>query len=108
MGSGASRRRTASAAPANSAGQDQTDAARSLGRIFQSGGINKVILIRHANAKPRDQAAAAVEAGSVFKPGTPFGNSWTIGDLTRPLTEEGEQQAGRSAAVRWARLARAR
>ena len=58
MGSGASRRRPASAAPANDAGQDPTDAARSLGRIFQSGGISKVILIRHANAKPRDQAAS--------------------------------------------------
>ena len=34
-----------------------------------------------------------VEAGTVLKPDTPFANAWTVGDLTRQLTEKGESQA---------------
>ena len=88
MGGGLSRsKRPVSAAPA----------ARRLGRVLKDAGIAKVILIRHANAKPRDPEAAAVEAGTVLKPETPFANAWTVGDLTRPLTEKGEVQAAAAA-----------
>ena len=96
MGGGASKNpnRAQSAAP-------KTDAAvaAKLGKVLATGNITKVILIRHANAKPRDPEAAAVEAGQVLKPETPFANAWTVGDLVRPLTEKGEQQAADSRAA---------
>ena len=85
MGSGASKK----------AGARPQTARRTseLGSVLSAAGITKVILIRHANAQPRDLEAAAVEVGMVCKPGTPFANSWTVGDLVRPLTPKGEEQA---------------
>ena len=85
MGSGASKK----------AGARPQTARRTseLGSVLSSAGITKVILIRHANAQPRDHEAATVEVGAVIKPGTPFANSWTVGDLIRPLTAKGEEQA---------------
>jgi broad specificity phosphatase PhoE len=35
----------------------------------------------------------AAEFGDVLKPDTPHANAWTIGDLTRTLTEKGRDQA---------------
>ena len=94
MGGGASKNRPVSAAP-----KTNTDVAKKLGKAFDDGGIKKVILIRHANAKPRDPDAAAVEAGTVLKADTPHANAWTVGDLTRGITEKGEQQAKASKAA---------
>lgn len=90
MGAGASkggRSRPASAAPNSTA---------RLGAVLSGAGITKVVMIRHANAKPRDLEAAAAEAGaaSVLKPDTPFANAWTVGDLKRELTDKGAEQAG--------------
>ena len=73
-----------------------------LGSILSDAGITKVIMIRHANAKPRDLQAASQEVAEldglqshrgVLKPGAPFANSWTVGDLTRELTPKGQEQA---------------
>jgi len=96
MGGGASKNRPVSAAP-----KTNTDVAKKLGKAFDDGGIKKVILIRHANAKPRDPDAAAVEAGTVLKADTPHANAWTVGDLTRGITEKGEQQAKASRRPIW-------
>lgn len=76
--------------------------AAALGEVLSKAGIDKVVMIRHANAKPRDHAAAEAEVAEVdglkshrgvLKPDTPFANSWTVGDLTRGLTPKGEEQA---------------
>ncbi len=90
MGGGASKK---------AAARPQSARASDLGRVLSSAGITKVILIRHANAQPRDPEAAAVEAGTVLKPDTPFANAWTVGDLTRALTAKGEDQAAAAAAA---------
>ena len=90
--------RPASAAPAGMLSREQVE-AKKLGRVLADRGVKKVILIRHANAKPRDPEAAAVEAGAVLKPETPHANAWTIGDLTRPLTDKGEEQAAAAKAA---------
>lgn len=84
---------------ASSKGKDNTTP---LGVLLSGAGIKKVLMIRHANAKPRDLEAAAVEAGetaSVLKPDTPFANAWTVGDLRRDLTDKGQEQA--AAASSW-------
>jgi len=84
---------------ASSTGKDNTTP---LGVLLSGAGIKKVLMIRHANAKPRDLEAAAVEAGetaSVLKPDTPFANAWTVGDLRRDLTDKGQEQA--AAASSW-------
>jgi broad specificity phosphatase PhoE len=73
--------------------------AADLGQLLAGSGITKIVLIRHANAAPRNPEAAAVEAGTVLKPNTPFANAWTVGDLTRDLTDKGREQA--SAAKVW-------
>lgn len=73
--------------------------AQHLGKLLSDAGITKVLFIRHANAAPRDPQAAAVEAGTILKPNTPFANAWTVGDLARPLTATGEEQA--TAASSW-------
>merc|ERR1719238_1883247 len=103
MGGGISRSRPASAAPTKSgktaAGVVTANGSLALGSVLSKAGITKVIMIRHANAKPRDPEAAAVEAGTVLKPDTPFANAWTVGDLTRELTEKGNEQA--AAAKAW-------
>jgi len=96
MGSSVSKR-PQSAAPKGAKPEDV--ATRKLGRLLSESGIKKVVLIRHANAKPRDPEAAAVEAGTVLKPDTPHANAWTVGDLTRPLTDKGREQA--AAAKSW-------
>ena len=76
-----------------------------LGSTLRAAGIAKVVMIRHANAKPRDLEAAAREVAEldglqshrgVLKPGAPFANSWTVGDLTRELTPKGEEQASQA------------
>ena len=90
MGGGASKNNSRPATAAK---------AKSLGKVFLDAGVKKIIMIRHANAQARDPEAAAVEAGTVLKPDTPFANAWTIGDLTRKLTPIGEEQA--SAAMAW-------
>jgi len=90
MGSGVSKSRP-STAKANA--PKPANAGAALGAVLSGAGITKVILIRHANAQPRDPAAAAVEAGTVLKPDTPFANAWTVGDLTRGLTPKGIEQA---------------
>ena len=77
----------------------ESGSAADLGKLLSSSGIVKVVLIRHANAAPRNPEAAAVEAGTVLKPNTPFANAWTVGDLTRDLTDKGREQA--SAAKGW-------
>jgi broad specificity phosphatase PhoE len=64
-----------------------------LGEVLNRGGITKVVLIRHANAQPRDPEAAAVEAGGICREGFPFANAWTVGDLIRGITEKGKKQA---------------
>lgn len=79
MGSGASKRRQTK----NSA----------LGSVFNVNGIQKVVLIRHANSQPRDPKAVCAEFGEILKPDTPFANAWTVGDLTRQLTDKGREQA---------------
>merc|ERR1719238_77765 len=103
MGGGISRSRPASAAPTKSgktaAGVVTANGSLALGSVLSKAGITKVIMIRHANAKPRDPEAAAVEAGTVLKPDTPFANAWTVGDLTRPLTEKGRGQAATAKAA---------
>jgi hypothetical protein len=90
MGGGVSKGRSRPAS-ANAAASD--DRATQLGKVLVTSGVSRVVLIRHANAKPRDPEAAAVEAGTVLKPDTPFANAWTVGDLTRELTLKGEEQA---------------
>lgn len=92
MGGGVSKSRPVSAKPVGVETAEQK-AAKKLGRVLGDAGVTKVILIRHANAAPRDPEAAAVEAGTVLKPETPHANAWTVGDLTRPLTEKGNEQA---------------
>ena len=87
MGGGASKKKAVDGANVDIAGRNK------LGSLMSDAGITKVILIRHANAKPRDPEAAAMEAGTVLKPDTPFANAWTVGDLTRALTDKGEEQA---------------
>ena len=96
------------AADAAGAADPEADAAKrgaALGAVLSGAGITKVVMIRHANAQPRDPEAAAaakadsVLAASVLKPDTPFANAWTVGDLTRKLTEKGVEQAG--AAKAW-------
>ena len=77
----------------------QGKASQGLGNILAKAGIKKVVMIRHANAQPRDPEAAAVEAGTVLKPDTPFANAWTVGDLTRALTPKGEEQAAAAKAA---------
>ena len=99
MGGGASKNARPSSAhpegPKSANGKKST----ALGDLLFKAGIKKVVMIRHANAKPRDPEAAAVEAGTVLKPETPFANAWTVGDLTRGLTPKGEEQA--AAAMTW-------
>merc|ERR1719487_956 len=73
--------------------------ASALGDVLKKAGITKVVMIRHANAQPRDPEAAAVEAGDVLKKDTPFANAWTVGDLTRALTPKGEEQAAAAKAA---------
>ena len=79
-----------------------------LGSVLSNAGITKVVMIRHANAKPRDLQAASREVQEldglqshrgVLKPGAPHANSWTVGDLTRQLTPKGQEQA--TAAREW-------
>lgn len=79
-----------------------------LGSVLSDAGITKVVMIRHANAKPRDLNAASREVAEldglqshrgVLKPGAPHANSWTVGDLTRALTPKGQEQA--AAAREW-------
>ena len=96
MGGGSSKSK---ARPSTAAVASPGTAAAKLGDVLKSAGVRKVILIRHANAQPRDPEAAAVEAGTVLKPDTPFANAWTVGDLTRKLTETGEGQAASAAAA---------
>ena len=100
MGGGASK---ANARPSSAHPEGPKSAngkkSTALGDLLFKAGIKKVIMIRHANAKPRDPEAAAVEAGTVLKPETPFANAWTVGDLTRGLTPKGEEQA--AAAMAW-------
>ena len=72
--------------------------AAELGALLSQAGISKVVMIRHANAAPRDPDAAAAELG-VVKPNTPHANAWTVGDLTRALTDKGQEQA--AAAKGW-------
>lgn len=96
MGSGVSRSRSRPAsAAADKSGKSVLRPASSiaLGDVLKQARITKVIVIRHANAQPRDPEAAAVEAGTVLKPDTPYANAWTVGDLTRGLTDKGETQA---------------
>ena len=98
MGSGASKSKKAAPAATPQAPPTPSDAGSGrasgeLGSLLANAGITKVVLIRHANAAPRDPEAAAVEAGQVLKANTPFANAWTVGDLTRPLTEKGQPQA---------------
>jgi hypothetical protein len=64
-----------------------------LGQVLKQGGITKVVLIRHANAQPRDPEANAAAAGEIWRPDVPNGNAWTLGDLMRGLTEKGEQMS---------------
>ena len=80
----------------------------SLGDVLSSAKIHKVVMIRHANAKPRDLQAASKEVAEldglqshrgILKPGAPHANSWTVGDLTRELTPKGQEQA--AAAREW-------
>lgn len=111
MGGGASKSKkveepttlaTEASTPADVSNEPMSGAAASgaaaLGAVLSGAGIVKVILIRHANAQPRDPEAAAVEAGTVLKPDTPHANAWTVGDLTRGLTAKGEEQAHAAAA----------
>jgi len=98
MGAGASKSRSR---PASSKGGSQYNVAP-LGAVLSGAGIKKVVMIRHANAKPRDLEAAATEAGeaaAILKPDTPFANAWTVGDLQRELTDKGKEQA--AAAASW-------
>merc|ERR1719473_928899 len=77
-----------------------------LGTVLKNAGLTKVVMIRHANAKPRDLQAASREVAEldglqshrgVLKPGAPYANSWTVGDLTRELTPKGQEQATKAA-----------
>ena len=74
-----------------------------LSAFFKKEGaaIKKLVLVRHANAAPRDAAATAAEFG--LDPATlpQHANAWTASDLSRPLTEKGQQQAA-AAAADWA------
>ncbi len=99
MGNGVSLAKKKATAPSAAPDADESGSAADLGQLLSSSGITKVVLIRHANAAPRDPEAAAVEAGTVLKPNTPFANAWTVGDLTRDLTDKGREQA--SAAKGW-------
>ena len=99
MGNGVSLAKKKAAVPSAAPDADESGSAADLGQLLSSSGITKVVLIRHANAAPRDPEAAAVEAGTVLKPNTPFANAWTVGDLTRDLTDKGREQA--SAAKGW-------
>ena len=45
--------------------------AAELGALLSQAGVTKVVMIRHANAAPRDPDAAAAELG-VVKPNTPW------------------------------------
>lgn len=85
----------AAAKPAAASG---STSAAELGALLSQAGVTKVIMIRHANAAPRDPDAAAAELG-VLKPNTPHANAWTVGDLTRGLTDKGREQA--AAAKGW-------
>lgn len=97
MGGGASKQvRPTSANPKSGA---NIKASNELAKTLFTAGVKKVVMIRHANAQPRDPEAAAVEAGTVLKPDTPHANAWTVGDLTRDLTPKGEEQA--AAAKAW-------
>jgi len=89
MGGGASK----TSRPASVVKGRKGGGPAALGTVLSKHGITKIVMIRHANAQPRDPQAAAVEAGEVLKPDTPFANAWTIGDLTRELTDKGAQQA---------------
>jgi hypothetical protein len=92
MGGGlSSRSRPASALPG--APKPAQSGSAALGAVLSRAGVTKVIMIRHANAKARDPNAAAIEAGTVLKKGTPFANAWTVGDLSRELTDKGAEQA---------------
>lgn len=97
MGSGISKKRATAPVTAPDAGQ--SGGVADLGQLLTSSGIAKVVMVRHANAAPRNPEAPAVEAGTVLKPDTPFANAWTVGDLTRGLTDKGREQA--SAAKVW-------
>ena len=101
MGSGVSKSKPSRPSSAHPDGPNSVNGKRStaLGDVLRNAGVKKVVLIRHANAKPRDPEAAAVEAGTVLKPETPHANAWTVGDLTRGLTPKGEEQA--TAARAW-------
>jgi broad specificity phosphatase PhoE len=77
-----------------------------LGTVLKNAGLTKIVMIRHANAKPRDLQAASREVAEldglqshrgVLKPGAPYANSWTVGDLTRELTPKGQEQATKAA-----------
>lgn len=92
MGGGVSKNKARPATAASAAVK-----AEHLGRLLREGGITKVLLIRHANAAPRDPEAAAIEANTILKPDTPHANAWTVGDLARPLTATGEAQANSAA-----------
>ena len=95
MGSGVSKAKKPSGGP----GREDLAERERLAEVLKASGITKVVMIRHANAKPRDPEAAAVEAGTVLKADTPFANAWTVGDLTRELTDKGREQA--AAAKTW-------
>ena len=82
--------------------------SEALGAALSNAGLTKVVMIRHANAKPRDLQAASREVAEldglqshrgVLKPGAEFANSWTVGDLTRELTPKGQEQATK--AMEW-------
>ena len=91
MGGGLSSRQSR---PASAAPNKKDRATGTLGATLTRAGIKKVVMIRHANAAPRNPEAAAAEDGAhVLKPDTPFANAWTVGDLTRELTEKGSAQA---------------
>jgi len=93
MGSGVSKPKRPSSAHPSGPDSAAGKASTALGNTLAAAGVKKVVLIRHANAKPRDPEAAAIEAGAVLKPDTPFANAWTVGDLTRELQPKGEEQA---------------
>ena len=102
MGGGASTSKPSRPSSAHPEGPKSAAGKKStaLGDILFKAGITKVVMIRHASAKPRDPETAAEEAGArVLKPDTPFANAWTVGDLTRDLTDKGEEQC--QAAKAW-------
>lgn len=99
MGGGASKSRPSSAhpdGPKSAAGKRSTQ----LGQVLFKSGVTKVIMIRHANAQPRDPEASSQDNDArTVKPNTPFANAWTVGDLERDITEKGKEQA--AAATEW-------